>query len=511
MALGWMNVIIEEELYDKEFVERWCHGFDALKERVKEYPLDKVAEITWCNAEDIRAAARLYARTKPATIAWGNGTDQLGVNTFQATRALLILMGITGNLDVPGGNCFWPAPRLNYPELWDHLSPEQTAKRLGGDRFKALNLTPYAYAHPPTLFRTILSEKPYPVKALIVVGNNTATCYPNTPVVVEALRKLELLVVQDIFMTPTAEYADVVLPAAGNMERDEPRLHMHIKGPGGMFMDTSSRKVVQLAERRSDWEFIVGLGQALGYGDYFPLGRGVRQRGARSRWAWTWDELKQHDYVVEPMRYRKYEQDGFGTPTGKFEIWSTMMEEWGYDPLPEHVEPNESPVASPDVFKEYPLILNTGVKQPMYWHSMGRQVPSLRRLQPEPLLEINPETAPRSTVWSTRVTPGSRRVAASCACASNCSKRTHPGVASVPHGWWLPEWSGPDHGIFEVCSNVLTDDDPENCDIALGSSPLKGLLCKVYPAEPPEQSRRGGHGALEPTSDLMVVKEPALT
>ena len=122
----------------------------------------------------------------------------------------------------------------NYPELWDQLPPEQAAKRLGGDRFKALNLTPYAYAHPPALFRTILTEKPYPVKALIVVGNNTATCYP------EYVRpssrrcsKLDLLVVQDIFMTPTAEYADVVLPAAGNLERDEPRLHMHIKGPGG--------------------------------------------------------------------------------------------------------------------------------------------------------------------------------------------------------------------------------------------------------------------------------------
>ena len=160
--------------------------------------------------------------------------------------------------------------------------------------------------------------------------------------------------------------------------------------------------------------------------------------------------------------------------------------------------------------QEYPLILNTGVKQPMYLAFQGRQVPSLRWLQPEPLLEINPETATkyglvnRGYAWiETRRGKLRMRV--------NCSKRTHPGVASVPHGWWLPEWSGPDHGIFEVCSNVLTDDDPENCDVALGSSPLKGLLCKVYPAEPPEQSRRGGHGALEPTSDLMVVKEPALT
>ena len=216
------------------------------------------------------------------------------------------------------------------------------------------------------------------------------------------------------------------------MERDEPRLHMHIKGPGGMFMDTSSRKIVQVAERRSDWEFIIGLGQALGYQDYFPLGRGVRQRGLKPM-GMDWDELKKHDYVVEPMRYRKYEQDGFGTPTGKFEIWSTMMEEWGYDPLPEHVEPNESPVSSPDVYKEFPLILNTGVKQPMYWHSMGRQVPSLRRLQPEPLLEIDPETAAKyglvdkGYAWiETRRGKLRMRV--------NCSPRTNPG-GGVGSAW----------------------------------------------------------------------------
>ena len=420
MALGWMNVIIEEELYDKEFVESWCHGFEELQERVKEYPLDKVAEITWCNAERHRAAARLYARTKPATIAWGNGTDQLGVNTFQAMRALLILMGITGNLDVPGGNCFWPAPRLNYPELWDHLSPEQAAKRLGGD-VQGAQSHALCLRAPADLFRTILSGKPYPVKALIVVGNNTATCYPNTPVVVEALRKLELLVVQDIFMTPTAEYADVVLPAAGNMERDEPRLHMHIKGPGGMFMDTSRARS---CSRRAP----LGLGihrrsrPGARLRDYFPSVEEFANEALKPM-GMTWDELKQHDYVVEPMRYRKYEQDGFGTPTGKFEIWSTMMEEWGTTRCRRMSSRNESPVSIARCLKEYPLILNTGVKQPMYWHSMGRQVPSLRRLQPEPLLEINPETAAEIRAGRQGVTPGSRRVRGKLRMRVNCSPR----------------------------------------------------------------------------------------
>lgn len=123
MALGWMRVMVDEGLYDKEFVDKYCHGFEELCERLKEYPLDRVAEITWCDAEEIARAARIYATTKPGCIVWGNGTDQLGNNTFQATRSLLILMALSGNLDVPGGNVFWPAPKLDYPELWDKLPP----------------------------------------------------------------------------------------------------------------------------------------------------------------------------------------------------------------------------------------------------------------------------------------------------------------------------------------------------------------------------------------------------
>jgi thiosulfate reductase / polysulfide reductase chain A len=481
MALAWINVVIEEDLYDHDFVARWCHGFDPLRERAKRYTPERAAEITWCDADAIRAAARAYARTKPATIAWGTGADHIGSNAVQANRAIHLLMGLTGNLDVPGGNCFWPAPRLADTELWHLLPDEQARKRLGADRFKALTKRPTAYAHPPSVFRAILTGQPYPVKAMIVVGNNPAVCYPNTAAITAALRKLDLLVVSDIFMTPTAELADIVLPAASNLERDDPRLYMHIKGPTGTFMDTATRAVARVGERRSDWEFIVALGRALGHGDHFASVEAFVSE-ALAPMGQTWGDLRQHDYVVEPMRFRKYLETGFGTPTGKFELWSTQFEQWGYDPLPDHVEPPESPLRTPEVYEKFPLVLNTGVRLPMYWNSNGHRLPSLRRLAPEPLVEVHPETAAtfnlsdKCYAW-VETSWGRLRMRV------KCSSRTHRNVVSIPHGWWRPEDPGPDHALMEVCSNVLTSDDDDRCDPILGSSPLKALLCRIYPAD----------------------------
>lgn len=482
MALAWINVIIEENLYDHAFVRDWCHGFEPLAERARDYSPERVADLTWCGADAIRAAARAYATAKPAAIAWGTGVDHIGLNAVQSNRAIHLLMGLTGNLDAPGGNCFWPAPRLADTERWDLLAPAQAAKRLGAERFKGLTMRPTIYAHPPSVFRAILTGRPYPVKAMVVIGNNPAVCYPKTQSVVAALKRLDLLVVSDIFMTPTAALADIVLPAAANLERDDPRLYMHIKGPGGTFMDSSTRRAAQVGERRSDWDFVVALGQALGYREHFPSVEGFIAE-ALGPLGLDWAALQQRDYVVEPMRYWKYRSDGFGTPTGKFELWSTSFERWGYDPLPAHVEPAESPLRTPALHARFPLILNTGVRSPFYWNSNGHPLPTLRRLQPEPLLEIHPDTAAahglveRGYGWVE--TPAGRlrlRV--------RLSARCHPKVVSVPHGWWQPDAPAPDHGLFELCANVLTDDDPDRCDVVLGSSPLKALLCRVYPAVP---------------------------
>jgi anaerobic selenocysteine-containing dehydrogenase len=491
MALGWINLIIEEELYDRHFVGQYCHGFEELRKRAAEYPLHKVADITWCDPELIAQAARLYATTRPGCIVWGNGLDHVGLNAYQSIRSLLILMGLCGNIDVPGGNVFYPMPPLDYLDLKDRLPPEQEAKRLGGARFKALNRA--GFAHPPTLFQAIATGKPYPVKALIVVGSNLATTYPNTKMVIDALGKLDLLVVHDLFMTPTAELADIVLPAAANLERDEPRLHLHIKGPQAMFMDTVSRRLAALGERRSDWEFMIALGRRLGYEAEFPSLETLADQAVKPM-GLKWGELKQRDYVPIPIRYRKYETEGFGTPTGKFEFYSTVMRDWGYDPLPSHVEPAESPVSTPERSLHYPLVLITGAKQPMYYHSQGRQIPSLRRLAPEPVMELHKETAATLGIaggdyaWVETIR-GRLRMKV------RVHGRIHPKVVAVQHGWWLPERPGPGHGVLDVCSNVLTDESIDVCDVAYGSSPLKGLLCRVYRAAPPTSGADPSHPA----------------
>ena len=486
MALGWINLIIEEELYDRAFVENYCHGFNALRQRAKSFPLTRVAEITWCDPVEIARAARLYAKAKSACIVLGNGTDHAGINTFQSVRALFNMMGITGNIDVPGGNVFYPGINLDYLTLNDRLPEEQAAKRIGGSRFKALNR--HTFAHPPSVFRAILNDDPYPIKAMVAIGTNVATTYPNTPAVIEALKKLDLLVVHDIFMTPTAELADIVLPAAGNLERDEPRLHLPIKGPRETYMDCVSSKLATIGERKSDWEMVIALGRKLGFEEEFPSLQALADQ-AVAPLGITWDELKEMGRVEFPLEYRKYEKIGFGTPTGKFELYSTIMEGWGYDPLPDHVEPPESPVRTPEVYKDYPLILITGAKQPMYMHSQNRQVASIRKLAPEPLMEIHPRTAAELGIaegnFAWIETPRGR-----LCMRAHVHDKIHEKIVGIPHGWWRPEIAGPYHGLFENCSNMLTDDDPDLCDVAFGSSPLKGLLCRVSKAE--EQETRTG-------------------
>jgi anaerobic selenocysteine-containing dehydrogenase len=172
LALGFLYVIIDEGLCEEAFVKNYVHGWEAFKERVKTYPLERVEAITWVKKELIRKAARMYATIKPACINWGVPTEQT-LNCTDCTRLLTGLMAVTGNLDVAGGNAFFvPPPVRAVSQFSRHkdLSPDQWKKRLGGEQYKLASRV--ALITPKVAWDAILTGKPYPLKAGLLCGTN---------------------------------------------------------------------------------------------------------------------------------------------------------------------------------------------------------------------------------------------------------------------------------------------------------------------------------------------------
>ena len=475
LALGMLHVIVNEELYDKEFVENYVYGWEPFIQRVNEYPLDRVEEITWVPKDKIIEAARMYATTKPAAIQWGVAIEQQ-VTCADNNRALMALMGITGNIDRPGGQVLFKTPRIrNVGHFGAHrmLPDGQAAKRLGGERFRLAGN--FAIINPKCVWDAILEETPYPVKMLFFISSNPVMTRGNATEVYRALEKVNFMAVADFFLTPTAELADIVLPAATWLEMDY--IGDFWKRHGYIL---PRRKVIHVGECRSDHEMLNDLAHRVGQGEHWwhdfegALDYILEPMGI------TWQDFKKMDYIRGDVRYEKYKENGFSTPSRKFEIYSTLLEKWGYDPLPQYREPPESPYSTPELYKEYPYILITGRRSPGFFHTENRQIPWLRELHEEPIVEIHPETAKKEGIregeWVIIESPrGKVRQRA------KMFEGMDPRIISVEHAWWFPENKDPGHGWNESNVNILTDNAYEACDPAMGATHVRTLLCKIYP------------------------------
>lgn len=508
LCMGMIHTIISEELYDKDFVSRWCHGFDQLAERARDYPPERVAEITWVPAEKIKEAARLYATTRPAVIVHAMGLEHTS-NSIEALHARYILTAITGNLDVKGGE----EMRSTHPQLIEEyeielnetLPLEQKKKQIGAERFKLasrygnelvnqtaksrLSSTHITFAHAPSVYRAMLTGQPYPVRALITASSNPLVTQPNTKLVYQALKSLDLYVVHDFWRTPSAEIADYVLPCASWLER--PGIFNYWDSVSFVYVadEMTPPRVDGQYDRGNDYDLWRGLGIRMGQEAYWPwptqkdaLFHRLKPFGFKS-----FDELlEKTGGIVRPVKEeRKYESLGFGTPTGKVELYSTILEQLGYDPLPQYREPAQSPVSTPELAEDYPLILTTGARHQPFYHSEHRQIDSLRKQHPNPIVQIHPETALKLGIndgdWVWIETPRGR-VRQRC----QYFKGIDPRVVSAQHGWWLPELPGEEpwlHGVWESNINVVTDDEPDYCNLINGGWPLRALLCRVYPAK----------------------------
>ena len=475
LALGMLSVITEGGLYEKTFVETWTKGFPELKEHLKQYPLDQVSEITWIPKDKIFEAAHLFSKTRPACIQWGNALEH-NINSVQCARALLILMAITGNLDVPGGNVNRQGPPIMRPgELVQIKKFPNKKENILSPQFRLATMM--GFVPSQLIVKAILTGKPYPIRCMYIQGSNPLLSYANATETFEAMNKLDFLAVSEIFLTPTAQLADIVLPAATNFEFDDIG---HFGLPHGFIL--ARPKIVEpVGECWPDSQILNELGKRLGYAQYFWNDMRECLDEILKPVGMTYDDFKNVGILRGKWEYKNYEKKGFHTPSGKVEIYSQQLKDWGYDPLPSDQELTAVSDRDPELLNDYPLIF-TSAKDPFYFHSAYRNIPSLRKASPEPLVLIHPETAYHFDIgdgdWVCIETKqGSIRQKA------KLNSEISPRVIIVSFGWWFPERKD-----LELCGwkesnvNVLTSNDPPY-EPAIGSTSLRAVPCRVYKSE----------------------------
>jgi thiosulfate reductase / polysulfide reductase chain A len=528
LAMAFVNTIIEEDLYDKEFVDKWTYGFDELRQKVKEMPAEKAEEITGVPAAKIREAARVYATNKPATFYYGMGTTHQGLGVDSAQMYMVAMREICGNIDVEGGE-YLPGTNLisayeesMFPPGIPHgLTDEQGMKQLGNDRFKLLGHRAWREYIPSTLkywkkplsvnfvylcswpmaTRAILTEEPYPVKALVMNACNYLFSFGNTKHTYQALKSsnLELFVATDIFMTPYTALADYVFPATSTFER--PALEHFLGFMDGCMADT--RMLPPTAERQDDYQVYRGLAERLKIQLPYYKGPGYWPDTLEHFYDWmlanaikpmgkTFEELAATSPLngPEPV-FKKHEQfnadtgglRGFGTPTGKVELNPTILPKLGFE-LPSYNPPADSPMANPDLAQEYPFQMFTGPRNPYYYFTEGKQCTGLRREYPYPRVQIHPKdsmvlgVADGEWVYIETNVGRIRQIAM-------VTTEVPQGVVHVEFGWWLPEqptqepWLG---GMWDVNASILVDDDPDKLGAMAGETMGRACMCRIVKA-----------------------------
>lgn len=507
LALAWLNVIIYEGLYDQDFVENWTVGFDELSAHVAQYTPEWAAPLTWLDPELIREGARMYATNKPGNIQWGVSMDQSGRPASCGIHARALLRALVGNLDAPGSDLM-TGPCLEFVtdeemEANEYLPAEQKAKQIGSDKYKMTTWPGYTEianvtrevwgkaptaewmceAHPPSVYRAIVTGKPYQIRGLLISATNPINSYGETKLVLEALRKVEFMICCEYWMTPTAALADYIFPIGGALERPI------ITSSYGC-SDTvvgSERAIQPMYERKLDYDFWRLLGIAMGQAEMWPwetLEDAFYYRICNLGYGSTsYDDFVENQRFHFPEReYFRYTTKGFATPSRKVELYSSIMEKLGYPPMPTYVGPAENEIDNPEIAAKYPLVLSTAGGFMPFHHSEHFQIKELRFLNPEPRFDVHPETAQKYGIedgdWCYIETQRGRIKQ-----RARVSQGLAPNIVLTQRGWWYPERPATEpelSGCLESNANVLTCSDDSYCDPAGGSWANRGLLCKIY-------------------------------
>lgn len=465
LALSMINIIISEGFYDKEFVNNWCYGFEELKAHVQKYSPEAVSKVVDIEPKLIYEAAKAYATLKPGCILWGNAIEQTKDN-FSTIRSLIILMALTGNLDVPGGNIQPVEPKVTRlgEFVKNKLIPDK-AKRMISAYYGVI---PRLMTVSPAYFRkAVLEGIPYPVKAAYFQCTNPLITWPDSNLTERALKKLDFTVVSDVYLTPTTLYADIVLPAATQFEFND----IGHYGLGHGFILARPKIVDPPLYCWPDIKILNELGKRLTDSQYWYEDHEDLLREVIAPTGLDLKEFMEIGILKGDMEFKKYERQGFKTPTGKVELVLSKAEGLNIDPLP-------VPKTGLEQEKDYPLSL-TSMKEPLFLHSSYRWIQSLRRLQPFPQALLNPRTAKIYQIKEGQhfliETPYG-----SISHRARFSTGVKEGVVVVKHGWWFPEY-GIENGYVwkEANINMLTSVSELGREFA--TPQLRGIPCRIRP------------------------------
>jgi len=540
-AMAMLQVIIEEDLYDHDFVDKWCYGFELLAERVANKTPEWASPICEVDAETLRGAARLIATSTSCACQWGLAFEQQ-IAALGVTETVADIMAITGNIDNPGGNALYRCAFLiekRYGLGDEYIDPDVYAKKLisQGSGINESNIV--SCADTDSILAAIETDEPYSIQMFWIQSSNFMSCTSMDPARTRnALMKVPFIVVADPFMTPTAQaVADLVLPVAMSCERNSCRTWW-----------TPVRtmvKVTEYYEARSDEQICLDLGKRI-KPEHWPwetdkdwatwyLTDQLAKNG--TQYDRSWEETVQNpgkysdsccgtDYCDWVSTYYKYEkgmlrpdgQPGFNTPTGRIELWSFGFDHWGVDPLPYHIEPPESPLSTPKTFKDFPIILSGGGRSFEFFHSENRQMPTMREFHPWPLVMVSPEDCEayglKDGDWAWVENSRGARF-------KQVVKETievTPGRIHAEHGWWFPELDGAEplfYGTYDSNLNNMT----EAFRVGQGGigSAIKSMLCKIYPYKEGDElpsetiARDGNFAKAEPGKPYDMVEEPVVT
>jgi len=480
LALSIIECMISEDLYDENFAENWCHGFEGLKTYVQHFTPEVTESITGIKADLIRDLARKIANADGACPIMYTGLEYSD-SGIQAIRAVQILFALAGQFDVPGG--------IGLAMLDSHFPINRSCNQENPDINNAVARDKFPIyseyrgeSHASGLVKSVLEDNPYTIRELIIHGASLLTSWPETAKWKETLSNLDFIVTIDRQFTADAAFADIILPATTMFEIDSYMVY-------GPIFRLREKLIDPVGEARNDYVIMAELANRLGYGELYPQTESELLEFVLKDSGYTVDEIKDAGGTVKiqtpVMEYKKWEKGGlredgkpgFETPTGKFELWSTILDEYGYEPLPKYTEPKEGPLANPAMAKHFPLVFNSGARPHTDFRSQHHGIKGLYKDNPEPIVEMNKFDAQIRGINSGDLVKVSTR-RGSVPFRAKVTNTIVKGAIECNMGGGTPvgpiawkEWN----------VNLLTD--LENYDEISGFPVYKALLCEVTKIE----------------------------